>query len=125
MLCAMKRCATQNHVQPANPRGDGAVESHPCAENAQGWGTLGHGLVRGDKDQNQGQRQSVCSTRAWGRTPQHFINVVGSVGVFRLRGCFASRSSHFAQDDNFMKWTGLMYAADERNPRDLIPWNPA
>jgi len=22
-----------------------AVESHPCAQNAQGWGTLGHGLV--------------------------------------------------------------------------------
>jgi len=27
---------------------------------------------------------------------------VGCVGVFRLRGCFASRSSHFAQDDSVL-----------------------
>ena len=29
--------------------------------------------------------------------------VVGGVGVFRLRGCSASRSSHFAQDDNLYR----------------------
>jgi hypothetical protein len=34
------------------------------------------------------------------RTPRRFMVGIGCVGVFRLRGCFASRSSHFAQDDS-------------------------
>src|SRR6266446_933267 len=50
-------------------------------------------------------RPRLCSgqvhgTRVTGRTPGDFIDSVGAVGVLRLRGCFASRSSHFAQDDN-------------------------
>jgi len=26
-------------LRAENPKRDGAVESHPCAQNAQGWGT--------------------------------------------------------------------------------------
>src|ERR1700690_969786 len=39
------------------------------------------------------------STRVLGRTPGHFAEGVGHVGVLRLRSCFASRSGYSAQDD--------------------------
>jgi hypothetical protein len=37
VTAAVNRCATQNQGQ--NPMPDTTVESHPCAKNAQGWGT--------------------------------------------------------------------------------------
>ena|SRR5208282_320658 len=43
-----------------SPKG-GCVESHPCAQNAQGWGTLGCGLVREDQRPNQKQGSKARS----------------------------------------------------------------
>ena len=82
-----------------NPTGFGAVESHPCAQNAQGWGTLGTGGPRESRSRSKAAGEGARSTRVTGRRPRYSTRVNEGVGVFRLRGCFASRSSLFAQDD--------------------------
>lgn len=55
---------TSNSRDTAGPVGVRAAESHPCAENAQGWGTRSRNPRRGQRPQKTSEGASVLSPSA-------------------------------------------------------------
>src|SRR5580658_3351521 len=70
-IVAVNRCATQKSCATPIPRGtvlwnptpSASLRAGSCAQNAQGWGTLGHGFVL-QKSKSKTKSKSKSKTRA-------------------------------------------------------------
>ena len=76
-----------NVMKKRNPTPSASLRAGSCAQNSQGWGTLGTFLFEGKSQatsKSKAADRSVRSTRYGGECLDIFVDGVGGVGVFRL-----------------------------------------